>query len=153
MGVLALVLFALADITLLISRSLFNEMLKLRNDAACPAKGFYTYDAFIVAANSSWRFWWVGYRLGWSICMGLLLSLRASNYNYGPAERAITHNLLNDPDAVARDADISFKTALWFWMTPQSPKPSSYDVITRKWRPSAQTWQLVKCLGTRSLPT
>ncbi|GKV21935.1 hypothetical protein SLEP1_g31857 [Rubroshorea leprosula] len=59
MSVWALVLFALAsavgalaDITPLISRGLFNEMLKHRNDAACPTKGFYTYDAFIAAANS-----------------------------------------------------------------------------------------------------
>ncbi|GKV45160.1 hypothetical protein SLEP1_g52270 [Rubroshorea leprosula] len=59
MRVLALVLFtlasavgALADISSIISRDLFNEMLKHRNDAACPAKGFYTYDAFIAAANS-----------------------------------------------------------------------------------------------------
>ncbi|OWM66490.1 hypothetical protein CDL15_Pgr013707 [Punica granatum] len=27
-------------------------MLKHRNDAACPTKGFYTYDAFIAAAKS-----------------------------------------------------------------------------------------------------
>ncbi|XP_058009509.1 inactive chitinase-like protein 1 [Hevea brasiliensis] len=35
----------------IISRSTFEEMLKHRNDAACPAKGFYTYDAFITAAK------------------------------------------------------------------------------------------------------
>ncbi|OWM66491.1 hypothetical protein CDL15_Pgr013708 [Punica granatum] len=39
------------DISEIISRDLFNEMLKHRNDAACPAKGFYTYDAFIAATN------------------------------------------------------------------------------------------------------
>ncbi|KAL2507234.1 Basic endochitinase B [Forsythia ovata] len=32
---------------------------------------------------------------------------------------------------------ISFKTALWFWMTPQSPKPSSHDAISGRWTPSA----------------
>lgn len=36
----------------LISQSVFNQMLKHRNDAACQAKGFYTYNAFIAAANS-----------------------------------------------------------------------------------------------------
>lgn len=40
------------DISGLISRDLFEEMLKHRNDDACPARGFYTYDAFIAAANS-----------------------------------------------------------------------------------------------------
>ncbi|GAY59369.1 hypothetical protein CUMW_194020 [Citrus unshiu] len=36
----------------LISRDLFEQLLKHRNDAACQGKGFYTYDAFIAAANS-----------------------------------------------------------------------------------------------------
>lgn len=28
---------------------------------------------------------------------------------------------------------ISFQTALWLWMTPQSPKPSCHDVTTGRW--------------------
>lgn len=38
------------------------------------------------------------------------------NYNYGPAGQAIGFDGLNNPEIVARDAVISFKTALWFWM-------------------------------------
>ncbi|CAK9159304.1 unnamed protein product [Ilex paraguariensis] len=34
------------------SRTQFDQMLKHRNDAACLAKGFYTYDAFVSAAKS-----------------------------------------------------------------------------------------------------
>ena len=60
-----------------------------------------------------------------------------SNYNYGPAGRAINSDLLNNPDLVATGPTISFKTALWFWMTPQANKPSSHDVIIGKWTPSA----------------
>ncbi|XP_065617427.1 endochitinase-like [Quercus suber] len=45
-----------------------------------------------------------------------------SNYNYGQA---------------ATDPIISFKTAIWFWMTPQANKPSSHDVIIGNWRPFA----------------
>ncbi|THU62426.1 hypothetical protein C4D60_Mb01t05030 [Musa balbisiana] len=59
-----------------------------------------------------------------------------SNYNYGPAGRAIGSDLLNNPDLVATDATISFKTALWFWMTTQLPKPSCHNVITGKWMPT-----------------
>ncbi|CAK9159305.1 unnamed protein product [Ilex paraguariensis] len=59
------------------------------------------------------------------------------NYNYGPAGRPIGLNLLNSPETVANYPVVSFKTALWFWMTPQSPKPSCHDVITGTWRPSA----------------
>ncbi|KAE9450257.1 hypothetical protein C3L33_17850, partial [Rhododendron williamsianum] len=58
------------------------------------------------------------------------------HYNYGPAGTAIKSNLLANPDLVATDPIISFKTAFWFWMTPQSPKPSSHDVITGRWTPS-----------------
>lgn len=58
------------------------------------------------------------------------------NYNYGQCGRAIGVDLLNNPDLVATDPVISFKTAIWFWMTPQSPKPSCHDVITGRWNPS-----------------
>lgn len=36
----------------LISSATFENMLKHRNDAGCFAKGFYTYDAFVAAANA-----------------------------------------------------------------------------------------------------
>ncbi|PRQ47264.1 putative chitinase [Rosa chinensis] len=45
-------------------------------------------------------------------------------------------DLINNPDLVATDPVVSFKTAMWFWMTPQSNKPSSHDVITGRWNPS-----------------
>ncbi|XP_060185954.1 endochitinase PR4-like [Lycium barbarum] len=38
------------------------------------------------------------------------------NFNYGPAGKDIGFDGLNDPDIVARDNIISFKTALWYWM-------------------------------------
>jgi chitinase len=58
------------------------------------------------------------------------------NYNYGAAGRNISQDLLDAPDLVATDALVSFKTAIWFWMTPQLPKPSCHDVITGSWNPS-----------------
>lgn len=36
----------------ILPESTFNSLLKHRNDAGCPAKGFYTYQAFINAANA-----------------------------------------------------------------------------------------------------
>ncbi|CAI9779115.1 unnamed protein product [Fraxinus pennsylvanica] len=53
-----------------------------------------------------------------------------------PAGRAIESDLLNNPHAVANDPTISFKTALWFWMTPQEPKPLCHDAISGRWTPS-----------------
>jgi chitinase len=38
------------------------------------------------------------------------------NYNYGPAGQSIGFDGLGNPDAVAQDAVVAFKTAFWFWM-------------------------------------
>uniref|UniRef100_A0A6N2LVX4 chitinase n=1 Tax=Salix viminalis TaxID=40686 RepID=A0A6N2LVX4_SALVM len=43
------------------------------------------------------------------------------NYNYGPAGNSNSFDGLNDPDIVSRDAVVSFKTALWFWMNSVRP--------------------------------
>ncbi|KAK4278160.1 hypothetical protein QN277_016046 [Acacia crassicarpa] len=174
-----------------ISKDTFNNMLKHRNDAACPAKGFYTYEAFIQAAKSFPAFASTGDAatrkrevaafLGqtshettggwatapdgpyaWGYCFKEEKNPSAYcqpstqypcapgkkyygrgpiqltwNYNYGQCGKAIGVDLLKNPDLVATNAVISFKTALWFWMTPQRPKPSCHDVITGKWKPSA----------------
>lgn len=50
--------------------------------------------------------------------------------SYIQAGKALGVDLLNQPDLVAQDAVLAFKTALWFWMTPQFPKPSCHDVMT-----------------------
>ncbi|WP_127508530.1 glycoside hydrolase family 19 protein [Paenibacillus humicus] len=39
------------------------------------------------------------------------------NYNYGAAGLALGLPLLNNPDLVAQDASVAWKTALWFWNT------------------------------------
>ncbi|MFD2145897.1 chitinase [Mucilaginibacter antarcticus] len=62
------------------------------------------------------------------------------NGNYGYASDLIFGDdkvLLNDPDLVERDAVVAFKAAIYFWMTPQKPKPSAHDVMIGKWRPQA----------------
>ena len=51
------------------------------------------------------------------------------NYNYGACGSAIGKDLLNHPELVSTDSTITFMTALWFWMTPQPPKPSCHDAI------------------------
>jgi chitinase len=178
----------------IISASLFDQMLLHRNDAACPAKGFFTYDAFIAAADAFSGFGttgdddarkrevaaflaqtshettggWASAPDGpysWGYCFKEEINGAAGadycqpstqwpcaagkkyygrgpmqlswNYNYGQAGEALGLDLLNNPDLVASDTKISFETALWFWMTPQSPKPSCHDVMTGQWSPSA----------------
>ncbi|KAL4202951.1 hypothetical protein AMTRI_Chr02g223850 [Amborella trichopoda] len=58
------------------------------------------------------------------------------NYNYGPAGKAIGFDGLTNPEVVANNSDIAFKTALWFWMTPQEPKPSCHAVMVGKYKPT-----------------
>ncbi|XVF59875.1 hypothetical protein PTKIN_Ptkin07bG0310800 [Pterospermum kingtungense] len=174
----------------IITRPLFDQMLKYRNDGRCPSNGFYTYDAFIAAAQSfngfgttgdvttrkrelaaflgqtshettggwetapdgpySWGYCFIRERGNpgaycssnqWPCPAGRQYYGRGPiqlthNYNYGLAGRAIGADLINNPDLVATDPTISFKTAIWFWMTPQGNKPSSHNVIIGQWTPS-----------------
>jgi hypothetical protein len=179
----------------IVSRSLFDQMLLHRNDAACPASNFYTYDAFVAAACAfpgfaagggdadtnkrevaaflaqtshettggwatapdgpyAWGYCFKEENGGaagpdycqqsaqWPCAAGKKYYGRGPiqlsyNFNYGPAGQAIGADLLGDPDLVASDATVSFDTAFWFWMTPQSPKPSCHAVATGQWTPSA----------------
>jgi hypothetical protein len=59
------------------------------------------------------------------------------NYNYGPAGQALGLPLLATPELVSNDGTVAFRAGLWFWMTPQSPKPSAHDVMTGVWQPTA----------------
>jgi hypothetical protein len=58
------------------------------------------------------------------------------SYNYAMAGQALGFDGVNNPDAVASDPVLAFRTALWFWMTPQSPKPSAHVVMAGRWTPS-----------------
>lgn len=67
------------------------------------------------------------------------------NYNYGAFSEVISPDsgyrsfmyLLEDPDLVHTDAFTVFASALWFYMTPQSPKPSIHDVATGYMEPTS----------------
>jgi basic endochitinase B len=61
------------------------------------------------------------------------------NGNYGYASECIFGDkkvLLNNPSLVETDAVTAFKTAVYFWMTPQTHKPSAHDVMIGKWQPN-----------------
>jgi hypothetical protein len=62
------------------------------------------------------------------------------NGNYGYASDCIFGDkrvLLNNPEIVETDPIASFKVAIYFWMTPQTAKPSTHDVMIGKWQPTA----------------
>lgn len=63
------------------------------------------------------------------------------NGNYGYASDCIfgnKHILLDNPALVETDPVVSFKTAIYFWMTPETHKPSAHDVMIGKWQPNAR---------------
>lgn len=62
------------------------------------------------------------------------------NYNYGLCSDVLFGDssiLLNNPEKVAEDGVLGIMTGIWFWMTPQPPKPSCHQVITGIWEPKA----------------
>jgi len=61
------------------------------------------------------------------------------NGNYGKASNFIFGDkniLLNNPKLIETDPVIAFETAIWFWMTPDTGKPSPHDAMIGKWQPS-----------------
>jgi chitinase len=59
-------------------------------------------------------------------------------YNYGAAGKDLSLPLLTSPELVSKDGVVAFKTALWFWMKAQSPKPSCHEVMCGKWQPAPE---------------
>jgi hypothetical protein len=45
--------------------------------------------------------------------------------------------LLKNPGKVETDSVLIFQAALWFYMTPQSPKPSMHEVVTGYFTPNS----------------
>lgn len=65
------------------------------------------------------------------------------NYNYGAFSKVKAEStydaamdLLKDPDEVLAASFTVFTSALWFYMTPQTPKPSMHEVATEYWVPN-----------------
>ncbi|CAN6312053.1 unnamed protein product [Urochloa humidicola] len=176
MVAMALLGVAAADVGSIITQDVYNAMLPNRDNSICPANGFYTYDAFIQAANAFPGFGTSGGsdeanrrelaaffgqtshetnggaagQYTWGYCFKEEISKATSppywgrgpiqltgQANYQQAGDAIGENLVGNPDLVTTDPVISFKTAIWFWMTAQSPKPSCHDVILGNWTPSS----------------
>ncbi|MBS1663215.1 MAG: hypothetical protein JST68_19385 [Bacteroidetes bacterium] len=68
-------------------------------------------------------------------------------YNYGLAGAELGLPLLAKPELVSHDGVVAFKTAIWFWMRAQKPKPSCHDVICGKWQPDAEDQRLGRVAG------
>ncbi len=58
------------------------------------------------------------------------------NYNYGQFSKFIYNDknlLLKHPDSLQENGVLAFKSAIWFWMMPQCPKPSCHQVMHDQW--------------------
>ena len=60
------------------------------------------------------------------------------NYNYGSFSRIIYNDftLLTKPELVTKDGFLAIASAMYFYMTPRSPKPSIHQTVTGLWLPS-----------------
>ena len=61
------------------------------------------------------------------------------NYNYGAFSQAMFGDariLLEQPDLVAQTW-LNFASSMWFYVTPQPPKPSMLQVVEGDWSPNA----------------
>ncbi|XP_031390432.1 chitinase 10 [Punica granatum] len=180
------------SISSLITRDLFDSIFLHKDDTACPAKNFYTYESFIRAAHCFPSFGNTGRvatrkreiaaflaqishettggwatapdgPYAWGLCFKEEIRPQSNycdstntewpcypgksykgrgpiqlswNFNYGPAGKALGFDGLRNPDIVSNNSLIAFKTALWFWMTEQKPKPSCHDVMVGRYVPT-----------------
>jgi len=61
------------------------------------------------------------------------------NYNYAAFSKKMTgdaNTYLLEPDRIVTDGWPALASAIWFWMTPQTPKPSMHEVVTGLWAPN-----------------
>jgi len=62
------------------------------------------------------------------------------NYNYAQFSKFLYNDmsvLLNNPDLIQQDGALAFKSAIWFWMMPQCPKPSCHQAMHDLWVPQS----------------
>lgn len=63
------------------------------------------------------------------------------NTNYGQCSALFYGDkniLLNNPELVLASGVTAFQAAIWFWMTPQYPKPSCHQVMLPTWQPTPE---------------
>ncbi len=67
-------------------------------------------------------------------------------YNYGNFSEFLYNNesLVANPDLLEQDGELSLLSAIWFWMTPQCPKPSAHQVMQEIYDESATTYSSAK---------
>lgn len=57
---------------------------------------------------------------------------------FAPSSYNSKNYLLENPDLVHTDGFLAMAAGIWFYMTPQDPKPSMHDVMTGFFVPTAE---------------
>ncbi|KAG6621351.1 putative chitinase [Phytophthora cinnamomi] len=110
-----------------------------RELAAFLAQTAHECDSYKAAEEYAWKTYSV-----WQYCNNSTISCAPGrryhgrgpiqlswNYNYYHAGEALGIDLLDNPDIVATDTDVTWMTALWYWMTPQGQDSQAiHDVVT-----------------------
>jgi hypothetical protein len=67
-------------------------------------------------------------------------------YNYGNFSEFLYDNtsLVSNPDLLEQDGELALLSAIWFWMTPQCPKPSCHQVMQEIYDESATSYSSAK---------
>lgn len=67
-------------------------------------------------------------------------------YNYGNFSEFLYNNtsLVSNPDLLEQNGELAFLSAIWFWMTPQCPKPSCHQVMQEIYDESATSYSKAK---------
>ena len=65
-------------------------------------------------------------QLSWNMNYGLLSQVLYADKNI----------LLNNPDILAHEGNLGIVAAIWFWMTPQLPKPACHNAMIGTWEPT-----------------
>lgn len=108
--------------------SLWKQGLFHVTEMGCPGDGkcwgYYSYNAEHYPAPADKQFYGRGpFQISW-------------NYNYGFCSKILLGNkyyFLEDPDLVYNDKQYLFQTAMFFYMTPQPPKPSMHESAANLW--------------------
>mgnify|MGYP003685507193 FL=1 len=63
-------------------------------------------------------------------------------YNYGNFSEFLydDKSLVSNPDLLEQDGELALLSAIWFWMTPQCPKPSCHQVMQEIYDESATSY-------------
>ncbi|MDG1518257.1 MAG: glycoside hydrolase family 19 protein [Flavobacteriales bacterium] len=67
-------------------------------------------------------------------------------YNYGNFSEFLydDKSLVSNPDLLEQDGELALLSAIWFWMTPQCPKPSCHQVMQEIYDESATSYSSAK---------